>query len=459
MKRLLILLCFILTGCQTAMVLPDVREPAQITRVDKHIEQSPFGFAGAAFDIPRGTPYLTYPFWRWSVPNVDVGFYLANYSSKFRLKNSEHFWGWDEKPFTQDETWDTDVEDYFARPMSEMGYDVTIPKKSVFKQRQEDNRAEIQVAATFVDIKMNVIHFHDMIFGNDQRMQGGESYVKVNWEIYDPLRKKVLAHITTEGRAQVDEGVNKGYDLLLLKAFQNAARNLGQTKEFYKLVTNRSKTHPYPEKKTQSYLEIETDKKPYTQGIQKDYTFIRRGVVVVRTAGGHGSGFYINDEGYALTNAHVVGDSETVAIIDFSGTQHMAEVIRVDEQRDVALIKAEVTRNSVLPISKKYPKMTDRVYAIGAPNSEGLKGTITEGIISSFRKRKESGLAFIQASIELAPGNSGGPLVDEFGNVIAMAAEVYAPKGKAAETEYSYFIPIDEALNALNIHIVKPNFP
>lgn len=457
MQRFILLLCIFLTGCQTSMPLPEVKEPQEITQVSKHADQSPLGFKAVGFDVPRGSAYVTYPYWRWSVPNVNVGFYIANYSMKERMKNSERYWGQGGEPF---KSWTTDASDYIETPLKKLGYDVTLSKKSIFNSTYEQMRAEIQLVGSIVDIKMNCIKFYSLLFGEDQNMQAGEIYIKVKWEIYDPLRKKVIDQQYSEGRAQLDEATNSGYDILLLRALENATHNLGRTKAFHDLVTRREKTYPYEETPTQSYLEIETDKKLYTQGIQQDYNFIRRGIVVVRGSLGHGSGFYINDEGYALTNAHVVGDAETVAIVDFSGTQHMADVIRVDKKRDVALIKADISNNSSVPLRlKDDPKMLDKVYAVGAPNKESLKGTVTEGIVSNFRKAYKSGLGYIQASVELAHGNSGGPLLDEFGNVIGIAVEAASPLQQGDTTVYSKFIPIDDALFALNVHIVKPKFP
>lgn len=167
-----------------------------------------------------------------------------------------------------------------------------------------------------------------------------------------------------------------------------------------------------------SRLEIEAPKKPFVQKITEHFNLTRRAVITVRSNSGHGSGFFISPDGYALTNAHVVGNAKTVAIVDFAGVQYMADVLRLDEERDVALIKADITRNNYFPISKRNVKVTDTVYAIGTPLRESLKTTITKGIVSAIRYQSKQELSFYQVDAEIAPGSSGGPLVDEFGNVI-----------------------------------------
>lgn len=454
MKYLILLFTFVLTACQMRMDFPPVHDVREITHVSKHVDQHPISFEGAVIDIPHDQIYVAYPYFDFSFWDYDIGWHnTCNVPNSHRFSNSTANWARDKSELA---SWGTEAGSYVDRALKNIGYDVVRSNKTAFEVFFEKSRAELLISATVVDLKVNLC---DLYFGWDWRSVNqslGEAYMKVNWEIYDPLTKKTLGVITTEGTGYLYKPLKKGLDLILMRALENAAGNLGRSREFYDMVTSKSDTYPYPKKSKHSWLELEASRPLYTQGIHKDYNFIRRAVILVRTGYGFGSGFFINDEGYALTNHHVVGQAKSVSIVDSNGTTFTADVIRVDERRDIALIKAPISNNPYIPVqTKRYPKLLDRVYAVGSPLYESLKGTVTEGIVSNYRKSSKNGLGKIQASVEIGNGSSGGPLLDKYGNVIGVA--VAGTGGDASQ--YSYFIPIDDALDALNIHLVKqPTF-
>ena len=135
--------------------------------------------------------------------------------------------------------------------------------------------------------------------------------------------------------------------------------------------------------------------------------------------------------------------------MDSSGTKYAAKVIRVNESKDIALIKADITNNTAFPIltTSEYKPLTE-VYALGTPYGNSYRGTIVKGMISSYRYRGEKGNSLIQADIPTTSGMSGGPLTDEYGNVIGLAKTAFNTEG---ETHFSLFVPIHDALKALNI--------
>jgi serine protease Do len=97
------------------------------------------------------------------------------------------------------------------------------------------------------------------------------------------------------------------------------------------------------------------------------------------------------------------------------------EVLRKNDQRDVALIKVPIRVPSVLAIREKAVSLLEKVFVIGTPIMVGLKSTITTGIVSAHRHLEPSNLDFIQSDAAASPGNSGGPLLDKGGNVIGIA--------------------------------------
>lgn len=138
-------------------------------------------------------------------------------------------------------------------------------------------------------------------------------------------------------------------------------------------------------------------------------------VVVVYTPAGVGSGFSVR-ENIILTNAHVVGDDTTVTITMYDGTLVKGTVIKTNTKKDLALVKID---NSIAPLNISTDRITtgQEVYAIGAPKD--MPYTMTKGIIST-PDRKLGENTYIQIDASVNPGNSGGPLVDDNGNVIGI---------------------------------------
>ncbi len=151
------------------------------------------------------------------------------------------------------------------------------------------------------------------------------------------------------------------------------------------------------------------------------YSRVNPAVVTVRVNQGHGSGFIISDDGYVVTNAHVVqGASSVVTVMMADGrTEIAADVVGFAKNKvDLALLK--INRRGKLPTvtlgDARSIKVGDTVYAIGTPRYEDLHNTMTRGIVSSLRP--EMGAIQIDAAIN--GGNSGGPLLNEWGEVIGV---------------------------------------
>ena len=141
-----------------------------------------------------------------------------------------------------------------------------------------------------------------------------------------------------------------------------------------------------------------------------------------------GSGFIISDEGYILTNNHVVGGADEIKVKLDDGREFKAEVKGLDEKLDLALIKIDAKGN--LPVAALGDSDTlqvgEWVMAIGNPF--GLAETVTAGIISAKGRVIGSGPYddFIQTDASINPGNSGGPLFNARGEVIGINTAIVA---------------------------------
>ena len=165
-----------------------------------------------------------------------------------------------------------------------------------------------------------------------------------------------------------------------------------------------------------------------------------------RVLEGQGSGFIIDSDGYILTNAHVVDGAEKVRVQLNNNKEYSAEVIGLDKRTDVALVKIQ---GGQLPVAKlgdsDQVQVGDWVLAIGSPF--GFTHTATQGIVSAVARNLPSGdyVPFIQTDAAVNPGNSGGPLFNSKGEVIAINSQIYSRSG--AFNGLAFSIPINMAKN------------
>ena len=155
-----------------------------------------------------------------------------------------------------------------------------------------------------------------------------------------------------------------------------------------------------------------------------------------------GSGFVLRQDGYLLTNNHVVAGADTEGgslVVTFSdGREATASIVGRTAEYDLAVIKVDV--DGLVPLAlgdSETVRVGDPVVAIGAPL--GLTGTVTTGIVSALNRPVSAGdeaeTAFInaiQTDAAINPGNSGGPLVDARGEVIGINSAIAQPPGQAA---------------------------
>jgi serine protease Do len=162
---------------------------------------------------------------------------------------------------------------------------------------------------------------------------------------------------------------------------------------------------------------------------------------------GVGSGFIIDAQGHILTNAHLVADADEVMVrLANSKEEFKAQVVGVDPQTDVALLKVDKQGLPVAPIrTSGQLKAGEWVAAIGSPF--GFSNTITAGIVSATERSlpDENFVPFIQTDVAVNPGNSGGPLLNMNGEVVGINSQIYSRTG--GYMGVSFAIPIDVAMD------------
>lgn len=163
-------------------------------------------------------------------------------------------------------------------------------------------------------------------------------------------------------------------------------------------------------------------------------------------ARGAGSGFIVSEDGYILTNAHVVSGADRVTVRLTDRREFQAEVVGVDPRTDVAVIKIEATDLPTVRIGDPEALEPGQwVLAIGSPF--GLENSVTAGIISATSRAVGPGsnVPFIQTDVAVNPGNSGGPLFNLQGEVVGINSMIFSQTG--GYMGLSFAIPIDVATN------------
>ena len=162
-----------------------------------------------------------------------------------------------------------------------------------------------------------------------------------------------------------------------------------------------------------------------------------------------GSGFVISEDGYIMTNAHVVSSADEINVRLTDKREFKAKVIGADKRTDVALLKIEASGLSKVILGDPNTlKVGEWVLAIGSPF--GFDSSVTAGIVSAKGRSipQENYVPFIQTDAAINPGNSGGPLFNTNGEVIGINSQIYTRSG--GSMGLSFAIPIDVAMDVVN---------
>ena len=163
-----------------------------------------------------------------------------------------------------------------------------------------------------------------------------------------------------------------------------------------------------------------------------------------------GSGFVISEDGYVLTNNHVIEGADEVTVTLSDRREFTAKVVGSDEQYDIALLKIEADDLSWLRAGDSHTLQPGQwVVAIGSPF--GLDHSVTAGIVSAVgRSNPYAGqqyVPFIQTDVAINRGNSGGPLLNTSGEVVGINSQIFSNSG--GYMGVSFAIPIEVAMNAV----------
>lgn len=305
--------------------------------------------------------------------------------------------------------------------------------------KEQSSTAKYLVGAVVQDVKLSSCFRLPQLNAE----ASAEASITIEWQFFDPFERKVAFRASSTGQAK-SRASTDGENQALAMAFTQAARALLANQAFYDFMSKASQA-PAEEVKLNAPAFKLKPVPASTARFQEHATDTRAHVATVFSNSGVGSGFFIND-GYLITNNHVVDQSKFVKVRLITGREVVGEVVATNAHRDVALVKTEAIGLKGLPVRATEAGIGAQVFVIGSPLGQENEGTVTSGIISTYRVEQDQRV--IQSDVAVTHGNSGGPMVDDNGNVIGITVYGRAdPDGK----NLNFFIPITDALDKLGV--------
>ncbi|MCX6230890.1 MAG: serine protease [Bacteroidetes bacterium] len=296
------------------------------------------------------------------------------------------------------------------------------------------------IDAAITDVTVNYIG--NFYFNN--RSYRGFIYIElgVKWQVLDYYKMPVflLKTKTKSGQFAVLNPEKDAYKAVK-DALEFGLIDFMNTKEVVDLMHDKSQRNA-----EQSFDEIEIPKSAkYVSSVSE----ATKSSVTIKNKNGHASGFIISNNGFIITNYHVISDTSDLKVL-LNDSVYDVEIIRVSKIHDLALLK--IKANGFIPFKiseSKEIEIASEIYAIGTPTAEDLSQTISKGIVSAVRKTNENS-KLIQTDASVNGGNSGGAIINKDGLVIGVVSSKL--KGFGIEG-VAFGIPGYEIISKLKLNI------
>lgn len=279
-------------------------------------------------------------------------------------------------------------------------------------------------------------------FGNWRDARGG-AYVKVQWQVYSTVQKKVIYETTTEGSYQTDDSVSGGATELIRGAFASATQNLLADEAFYRSIHG-------DRKQLSPGATVALAEPLRNMDLAKGATAVnepRSAVFTVIAGMNRGSGFVVSSEGYLITSEHTVRGYHLVKLKSASGRESLGFVIRRDEQSDVALVQLTERNASTLALRSSPAVLAGEDVYVMDVAARAPDGGIRKGVVGA--QKDAVGPRLVRTSVQLGSLDAGTPFFDKAGKVVGVAV---APDGMT-QPAAGGFVPISEVLARLALSL------
>ena len=337
---------------------------------------------------------------------------------------------------------ETELAERFNQELEKAKYQVERMAPAGLFEPQGQSRADFLVVGLIEKLQINACSpLSD--FGNWRDAKGG-AYIKMQWQIFGRLDRKVVYEVSTEGSFFTDSSVLGGIPVLISNAFASATQNLMADSGFYNWVLiSTGKPKMTPQAATLDGQPDETQVRAFQSASMAT-------LVTVTSGQNRSSGFVTSADGFVITSQQAIGDSFLVKVRLANGRETLGVVMSRDSKRNLALVKlteknlafAELRLSSVPELGEIVSVFSGAVA--GEPDKPTGRGLLGE-------PTTDAGLKYLSSNIKMQPQGAGAPLFDTNGHVVGVAVVQETTNGGSQKT--NLFVPIADALASLGLKL------
>lgn len=348
---------------------------------------------------------------------------------------------------------DKAFESRFYDIASNMGLQTPISKNNELFAGEDSKKPMLPryiIGAKIIDININ------SYYDNKDKLQAGgyitSNYLKIEWKVLDKTTDQVVYSFISENTFK-----NRSFSLYndnknLMMAFENTLIDLLNDSKFIELIKSSNSTNPTKgfdvSIESKEKIQLNLVKTPEFKSSSEMIKHTSESCVTIVTDAGHGSGVIVDSRGYIITANHVTEGVNKIKVVFASGIELDAVVIYANNKNDLAILKIPGKGFKPMALSKDEVTLGDEVFTIGTPADVDLGQSIAKGMISGKRLIEE--LVYLQVNMSVSPGNSGGPLINEKGEVIGIIQKKIVGNGIEG---IGFAVPVETIKSALNIEI------
>lgn len=342
-------------------------------------------------------------------------------------------------------------EKLFYEKLTNMGYRTLITQSSQLFSDDVKKRPDLPryvVGAQIIEFDVRIVESSDKSYGAGKYVCSTK--LKIEWKVLDKSTDVVVLSYVNEGRVKQRTRYAYGVRDQSIDAYEMALLDFISEGQFFELVNTNKSYNPIVEESKRPQLDIKESKIPKFENRSSMIKHVSKSCVTILTDAGHGSGVIISEEGHVITANHVVQGVNKIKVKISEGIELDATLISSDVETDIALLKISGSGFQPLPFDTSEQELGDEVITIGTPAGIELGQSISRGMISG--KRVIEDMLHLQVDIAVSPGNSGGPLINDKGEIIGIVQKKVVGTGIEG---IGFALPIDLVLKAIKLNVIK----